>query len=253
MKKPLQILNAKVSLDIIIIKERNKYFVEVKEEMREYYNYNTDIIKLYYDNLEQVEDFLNGLLNNNTFRGQVYHVSIVCNNDIVEICIQYSYKYQDESDTDTDAVSDSELKDITDKIMSKVSSLDIKNYRVIVEVSHTKNISKIHVYKEGSAKFNSLLYKISPINIKDVEYIKKEILEKLIVSDRLLPKDKPKTVFIYDEPDYKYIEINSSDIIDNGKIMMRRGFRIDSGLCYTVNSLDGETKESILEDFMKLF
>ena len=64
MKKPLQILNAKVSLDIIIIKERNKYFVEVKEESQEYYYYNTDIIKLYYDNLEQVEDFLNGLLNN---------------------------------------------------------------------------------------------------------------------------------------------------------------------------------------------
>ncbi len=147
MKKTLQILNEKVSLDIIIIKERNKYFVEVKEEMREYYYYNTDIIKLYYDNLEQVEDFLNGLLNNNnTYRGQVYHVSIVCNNDIVEICIKYSSKYQDESDTDTDTVSDSELKDITDKIMSKVSSLDIKNYRVIVEGSYTKNLAKIHVY-----------------------------------------------------------------------------------------------------------
>ena len=249
MKKPLQILNAKVSLDIIIIKERNKYFVEVKEEMQEYYYYNTDIFKLYYDNLEQVEDFLNGLLNNNTFRGQVYHVSIVCNNDIVEICIQYSYKYQDESDTDTDAVSDSELKDIIVKIMSKVSSLDIKNYRVIVEGSYTKNLAKIHVYKEGSAKFNSLLYKISPIDVNDRESVKNEILEKLIVSDKLLPKDKPKTVFIYDGSDYKYIEINSNDI-DKVKI---DDAEKDYGLCYTVNSLDDESKESILEDFMKLF
>ena len=253
MGKTLFISNAKVSRDIIsIIKERNKYFVETKEESQEYYNYNIDIVKWYYDNLDQVEDFLNSLLNNNTFRGQVYHVSIVCNNDIVEICIEYSSKYQDESDTDTDAVSDSELKDITDKIMSKVSSLDIKTYRVIVEGSYTKNLAKIHVYKEGSEKFNSLLYKISPINIKDVEYIKKEILEKLIVSDRFrLPKDKPKTVFIYDGSDYKYIEINSNDI--DRVSMMSVGSCIDRGLCYTINSLDDESKESILEDFMNLF
>ena len=136
MEKTLFISNAKVSRDIIsIIKERNKYFVETKEESQEYYNYNIDIVKWYYDNLEQVEEYLNSLLNNNTFRGQVYHVSIVCNNDIVEICIEYYSKYQDKIDTDT--VSDSELKDITDKIMSKVSSLDIKTYRVIVGISYT--------------------------------------------------------------------------------------------------------------------
>ena len=249
MEKTLFISNAKVSRDIIsIIKERNKYFVETKEESQEYYNYNIDIVKWYYDNLDQVEDFLNSLLNNNTFRGQVYHVSIVCNNDIVEICIEYSSKYQDK--IDTDAVSDSELKDITDKIMSKVSSLDIKTYRVIFGISYTKNFVKIHVYKEGSAKFNSLLGKISPIDVNDRESVKNEILEKLIVSDKLLPKDKPKTIFIYDGPDYKYIEVNSSDI---DKVKMYRDFRIDPDLCYTVNSLDGETKESILEDFMKLF
>ena len=253
MEKTLFISNAKVSRDIIsIIKERNKYFVETKEESQEYYNYNIDIVKWYYDNLDQVEDFLNSLLNNNTFRGQVYHVSIVCNNDIVEICIQYSYNYQDESDTDIDVVSDSELKDIIVKIMSKVSSLDIYyNYMVIIQAVYAKNITRIYTYKEGTTMFNSLLYKISPINIKDVEYIKKEILEQLIVSDRLLPKDKRKTVFIYDGPDYKCIEINSSDI-DRVRIM-RSDFCIDRGLCYTVNSLDDESKESILEDFMKLF
>ena len=46
------------------------------------------------------------------------------------------------------------------------------------------------------------------------------------------------------------LEINSNDI-DNVK--MCRDFRIERDLCYIVNSLDGETKESILEDFMKLF
>ena len=35
--------------------------------------------------------------------------------------------------------------------------------------------------------------------------------------------------------------------------MMSVGFSIDRGLCYTINSLDDESKESILEDFMKLF
>ena len=249
MEKTLFISNAKVSRDIIsIIKERNKYFVETKEESQEYYNYNIDIVKWYYDNLEQVEEYLNSLLNNNTYRGRVYHVSIVCNNDIVEICIQYYSKYQYKIDTDT--VSDSELKDIIVKIMSKVSSLDIKTYRVIVGISYTKNFVKINVYKEGSAKFNSLLGKISPIDVNDRESVKNEILEKLIVSDKLLPKDKRKTVFICDGPDYKCIEINSNDI-DNVK--MCRDFRIERDLCYIVNSLDGETKESILEDFMKLF
>ena len=126
----------------------------------------------------------------------------------------------------------------------------IKSYKILAVC--TKNFVKIHVYKEGSAKFNSLLDKISPIDVNDRESVKNEILEKLIVSDKVLPKDKRKTVFICDGPDYKCIEINSNDIIDNGKIM-RRGFRIDCGLCYTVNSLDEESKESILEDFMKLF
>ena len=65
-----------------------------------------------------------------------------------------------------------------------------------------------------------------------------------------MPKYKRKTVFICDGPDYKCIEINSNDI-DNVK--MCRDFRIERDLCYIVNSLDGETKESILEDFMKLF
>ena len=147
-------------------------------------------------------------------------------------------------------LGDSELKDIIVKIMSKVSSLDIKTYRVIVGISYTKNFVKINVYKEGSAKFNSLLGKISPIDVNDRESVKNEILEKLIVSDKLLPKDKRKTVFICDGPDYKCIEINSNDI-DNVK--MCRDFRIERDLCYIVNSLDGETKESILEDFMKLF
>ena len=253
MKKPLQILNAKVSRVIIAItKERNRYFVETKEQGQECFNYNLGEIKWYYDNLEQVEGYLNSVLNNNTYRGQVYNVSIVCNNDIVEMCIQYSSKYQDESVTDIDTVSDSELKDIIVKIMSKVSSLDIYyNYMVIIQAVYVKNITKIYTYKEGTTMFNSLLYKISPINIKDVEYIKKEILEQLIVSDRLLPKDEPKTVFIYDGSDYKYIEINSNDI-DRVR-MMSIGSHIDRGLCYAVNSLDGETKVSILDDFMKLF
>ena len=212
MEKTLFISNAKVSRVIIsITKERNKYFVETKEQSKEYFNYNLGEIKWYYDNLEQVEEYLNSVLNNNTYRGPVYNVSIVCNNDIVEMCIQYPSDYQDESDTDTDVVSDSELKDIIVKIMSKVSSLDIYyNYMVIIQAVYAKNITKIYTYKEGTTMFNSLLNKISPINIKDVEYIKKEILEKLIVSDRFrLPKDKPKTVFIYDGSDYKYIEINS--------------------------------------------
>ena len=249
MEKTLFISNAKVSRDIIsIIKERNKYFVEVKEEMREYYYYNTDIIKLYYDNLDQVEDFLNGLLNNNTYRGQVYHVSIVCNNDIVEICIQYPSDYQ-YNPLMSESVSDSELKDIIVKIMSKVSSLGSKNYRVIVEGSYTKNLAEINVYKEGSAKFNSLLNKISPIDVNDRKSVKNEILEKLFIAGKVLPKDKPKTVFIYDGSDYKYIEINSNDI-DKVKI---DDAEKDYGLCYTVNSLDYESKESILEDFMKLF
>ena len=250
MEKTLLISNVKVSRVLIsITKERNKYFVETKEQSQEYFNYNIDVTKSYYNNLELVEEFLNCFLNNDTYRGQVYHVSIVCNNDIVEICIQYSSKYQDKIDTDT--VSDSELKDTIVKIMSKVSSLDIKNYKVIVEGNYyTKNLAKIHVYKEGSAKFNSLLGKISPIDVNDIESVKNEILEKLIVSDELLPKDKPKTIFICDGPDYKCIEINSSDI---DKVKMYRDFRIDPDLCYTVNSLDGETKESILEDFMKLF
>ena len=253
MEKTLQISNAKVSRVIIsITKERNRYFVETKEQSQECFNYNLGEIKWYYDNLEQVEEYLNSVLNNNTYRGPVYNVSIVCNNDIVEMCIQYSSKYQDENVTDIDTVSDSELKDIIVKIMSKVSSLDIYyNYMVIIQAVYAKNITRIYTYKEGTTMFNSLLYKISPINIKDVEYIKKEILEQLIVSDRLLPKDKRKTVFIYDGPDYKCIEINSSDI-DRVRIM-RSDFCIDRGLCYTVNSLDDESKESILEDFMKLF
>ena len=254
MEKTLFISNAKVSRVIIAItKERNKYFVETKEQSKEYFNYNLGEIKWYYDNLEQVEEYLNSVLNNNTYRGPVYNVSIVCNNDIVEMCIQYPSDYQDESDTDTDVVSDSELKDIIVKIMSKVSSLDIYyNYMVIIQAVYAKNITKIYTYKEGTTMFNSLLNKISPINIKDVEYIKKEILEKLIVSDRFrLPKDKPKTVFIYDGSDYKYIAINSNDI-DRAR-MMSVGFCIDRGLCYTINSLDDESKESILEDFMNLF
>ena len=253
MKKPLFISNAKVSRVIIsITKERNKYFVETKEQSKEYFNYNLGEIKWYYDNLEQVEEYLNSVLNNNTYRGPVYNVSIVCNNDIVEICIEYPSNYQ-YNPLMSESVSDSELKDIIVKIMSKVSSLDIYyNYMVIIQAVYAKNITKIYTYKEGTTMFNSLLYKISPINIKDVEYIKKEILEKLIVSDRFrLPKDKPKTVFIYDGSDYKYIEINSNDI-DRVR-MMSVGFHIDRGLCYTINSLDDESKESILEDFMKLF
>ena len=252
MEKTLFISNAKVSRDIIsIIKERNKYFVETKEESQEYYNYNIDIVKWYYDNLEQVEEYLNSVLNNNTYRGPVYNVSIVCNNDIVEMCIQYPSDYQ-YNPLMSESVSDSELKDIIVKIMSKVSSLDIYyNYMVIIQAVYAKNITKIYTYKEGTTMFNSLLYKISPINIKDVEYIKKEILERLIVSDRLLPKDKRKTVFICDGPDYKYIEINSNDI--DRVSMMSVGFCIDRGLCYTINSLDDESKESILEDFMNLF
>ena len=248
MEKTLFISNAKVSRDIIsIIKEGNKYFVETKEQSKEYFNYNLGEIKWYYDNLEQVEEYLNSVLNNNTYRGPVYNVSIVCNNDIVEMCIQYPSDYQDK--IDTDAVSDSELKDIIVKIMSKVSSLDIKTYKVIFGGSYTKSFVKIDVYKEGSAKFNSLLGKISPIDINDRESVKNEILEKLIIAD-ILPKDKRKTVFICDGPDYKCIEINSSDI---DKVKMCRDFRIERDLCYIVNSLDGETKESILEDFMKLF
>ena len=46
MEKTLFISNAKVSRDIIsIIKERNKYFVETKEESQEYYNYNIALKK----------------------------------------------------------------------------------------------------------------------------------------------------------------------------------------------------------------
>ena len=245
MEKTLFISNAKVSRVIIAItKERNKYFVETKEQSKEYFNYNLGEIKWYYDNLEQVEEYLNSVLNNNTYRGPVYNVSIVCNNDIVEMCIQYPSDYQDESDTD--AVSDSELKDIIVKIMSKVSSLDIKTYKVIVGGSYTKSFVKIHVYKEGSAKFNSLLDKISPIDVNDIESVKNEILEKLFIAGKVLPKDKPKTVFICDKFVYKYLKISSCDIIkiDNAK---------DYGLFYAVNSLDDESKESILEDFMNLF
>ena len=253
MKKPLQILNAKVSRVIIAItKERNRYFVETKEQSQECFNYNLGEIKWYYDNLDQEEEFLNCFLNNDTtYRGPVYNVSIVCNNDIVEMCIQYPSDYQDKIDTDTDVViSDSELKDIIVKIMSKVSSLDIKNYKVIVEGNYyTKNLAKIHVYKEGSAKFNSLLNKISPIDVNDRKSVKNEILEKLFIAGKVLPKDKPKTVFICDGSDYKYIEINSNDI-DKVKI---DDAEKDYGLCYTVNSLDYESEESILEDFMNLF
>ena len=146
------------------------------------------------------------------------------------MCIQYPSDYQDKIDTDTDVViSDSELKDTIVKIISKVSSLDIYyNYMVIIQAVYVKNITKIYTYKEGTTMFNSLLYKISPINIKDVEYIKKEILEQLIVSDRLLPKDEPKTVFMYDGSDYKYIEINSNDIDRVG--MMSIGSHIDRGV-----------------------
>ena len=72
MEKPLQILNAKVSRVIIAItKERNRYFVETKEQSQECFNYNLGEIKWYYDNLEQVEEYLNSVLNNNTYRGLV--------------------------------------------------------------------------------------------------------------------------------------------------------------------------------------
>ena len=251
MEKTLLVSNIKVSRVLIsITKKRNKYFVESKEQSLEYVNYNLGEIKWYYDNLELVEEFLNCFLNNDTtYRGPVYNVSIVCNNDIVEICIEYPSDYQ-YNPLMSESVSDSELKDIIVKIMSKVSSLGSKNYRVIVEGSYTKNIAEINVYKEGSAKCNSLLNKISPIDVNDRESVKNEILEKLFIAGKVLPKDKPKTVFICDGPDYKCIEINSSDI---DKVKMYRDFRIDPDLCYTVNSLDDESKKSILEGFMKLF
>ena len=244
MKKPLLVSNVKVSRVLIsITKDRNKYFVETKEQSLEYVNYNLDEIKLYYDNLEQVEEFLNCFLNNDTtYRGPVYNVSIVCNNDIVEICIEYSYKTkEDESDTDSGVIfgykSDSVLKVISSEIMDKVSSLDNKTYKVIIQGKCTKNGSKIYIFKEGTEKFNLLSDKIASIDVNDIGAIKKEILEILVVTDNLLPKDRSKTVFIPEGNGYDYIEITP-----NGR-----------GLCYTVDNLDNESKESILEDFMKLF
>ena len=242
-KTPVSLNTIITRVLINVIKERNRYFVEKKVHNSEYFEifrYNAGTVC--YDTLEMVEYFLKGVLNNNTPRGLITHVDIGIT--------YFSKSKEDESDTGTgpsiECKTESELKDIAAEFMDKVSSLDNSSYRVIVEGSYTKNIAKINVYKEGSAKFNSLLDKISPIDVNDIESVKNEILEKLFIAGKVLPKDKPKTVFICDGFVYKYLKISSCDIIkiDNAK---------DYGLFYAVNSLDGETKVSILEDFMKLF
>ena len=251
-KAPVSLNTIITRVLINVIKERNRYFVEKKVHNSEYFEifrYNAGTVC--YDTLEMVEDFLKGVLNNNTPRGLITHVDINCNGNNVNIGITYfSKSKEDESDTGTgpsiECKTESELKDIAAEFMDKVSSLDNRSYRVIVQGSYTKNIAKINVYKEGSAKFNSLLDKISPIDVNDIESVKNEILEKLFIAGKVLPKDKPKTVFICDGFVYKYLKISSCDIIkiDNAK---------DYGLFYAVNSLDYESKESILEDFMNLF
>ena len=246
MEKTSIISNSRISRVIIVItKERDKYFVEAGEQTQDYsssFNSNMSITTSCYNDLEMVEYFLNGYLNNKTHRGIVYNVDVDCVDDIVKIIIKYSYKSEeDESDTDSGVLfgykSDSALKVISSEIMDKVSSLDNKTYKVIIQGKCTKNGTKIYIFKEGTEKFNLLSDKIASIDVNDIEAIKKEILEILVVTDNLLPKDRSKTVFIPEGNGYDYIEITP-----NGR-----------GLCYTVDNLDNESKDSIFEDFMKLF
>lgn len=86
MGKTAVISNARVTRVLIsIIKEGNKYFVEIKENNSEYFEaFKYNVTTTYYDNIEIIEEFLNGVLNNNTPRGSIYHVDINYNGSIVD-------------------------------------------------------------------------------------------------------------------------------------------------------------------------
>ena len=235
-------------VSISITKERNIYFVETKEQSSENFSLFKIIGKTSscYDNIEMLEDFLIGYLNNNTYRGSVYNVDVNCSvNGAVDITINYSFtSKEDESVIRPDDIivykSESDLEDIYAEIMDKVSSL---GYKVIIQGEYTKNFVKISAYTEGTGVFNWLSGKTEPIDGNDTEGIKNEILEKLFLADLVLPKNCSKTVLINDRCNYIEISLtNDNKIDDNEKTY---------GLAYNVLRLDDETKESIFEDFMK--
>ena len=87
MGKTAVISNARVTRVLIsIIKEGNKYFVEIKENNSEYFEaFKYNVTTTYYDNIEIIEELLNVVLNNNTPRGSIYHVDINYHGSIVDI------------------------------------------------------------------------------------------------------------------------------------------------------------------------